>query len=103
MPAALRGALCPLPLTLLRTAPATLKWYCSSSAGVDGYCKDDGVFANPDCLLTNSNGYGVTIAEHVVMVTLMLLRRLPEYAARSAGAPLAGQPPAGALHPGQLS
>ena len=34
---------------------------------------------NPDCLLTNSNVYGVTIPEHVVMVTLMLLRRMPEY------------------------
>ena len=39
------------------------------------------MFANPDCLLTNSNVYGVTIAEHVVMVTLMLLRRMPEYEA----------------------
>ena len=41
--------------------------------------KNDGIFANPDCMLTNSNSYGVTIAEHVVMVTLMLLRRMPEY------------------------
>ena len=64
---------------LLRAAPATLKWYCCAFAGVDPYCKDDGIFANPDCLLTNSNVYGVTIAEHVVMVTLMLLRRMPEY------------------------
>ena len=64
---------------LLRSAPASLKWYCCSYAGVDPYCKDPSVFANPDCMLTNSNGYGVTIAEHVVMVTLMLLRRMPEY------------------------
>nr|WP_326184440.1 D-2-hydroxyacid dehydrogenase [uncultured Oscillibacter sp.] len=64
---------------LLRAAPAALKWYCCSFAGVDPYCKDPSIFANPDCLLTNSNGYGVTIAEHVVMVTLMLLRRMPEY------------------------
>ena len=64
---------------LLRSAPASLQWYCCSFAGVDPYCKDDGIFANPDCMLTNSNGYGVTIAEHVVMVTLMLLRRMPEY------------------------
>ena len=64
---------------LLRAAPATLKWYCCAFAGVDPYCKDDGIFANPECLLTNSNGYGVTIAEHVVMVTLMLMRRMPEY------------------------
>ena len=66
---------------LLRAAPASLKWYCCSFAGVDPYCKDPSVFANPDCMLTNSNGYGVTIAEHVVMVTLMLLRRMPEYEA----------------------
>ena len=64
---------------LLRTAPATLKWYCCAFAGVDPYCKDESIFANPDCLLTNSNGYGVTIAEHTVMVTLMLMRRMPEY------------------------
>lgn len=64
---------------LLRAAPASLKWYCCSFAGVDPYCKDPSIFANPDCLLTNSNVYGVTIAEHVVMVTLMLLRRMPEY------------------------
>ena len=65
---------------LLREAPAGLQWYCCSFAGVDLYCKDPALFANPDCLLTNSNVYGVTIAEHVVMVTLMLLRRMPEYA-----------------------
>ena len=64
---------------LLRAAPATLKWYCCAFAGVDPYCKDPSIFANPDCLLTNSNGYGVTIAEHVVMVALMMLRRMPEY------------------------
>ena len=64
---------------LLRAAPATLKWYCCSFAGVDPYCKDPTIFANPDCVLTNSDVYGVTIAEHVVMVTLMLLRRMPEY------------------------
>lgn len=64
---------------LLRAAPASLKWYCCSFAGVDPYCKDPALFANPDCMLTNSNGYGVTIAEHVIMVLLMLLRRMPEY------------------------
>lgn len=64
---------------MLRSAPVSLKWYCCSFAGVDPYCKDPVIFANPDCILTNSNVYGVTIAEHVVMVTLMLLRRMPEY------------------------
>lgn len=64
---------------LLRKAPATLKWYCCAYAGVDPYCRDESLFANPDCLLTNSNCYGVTIAEHVVMVLLMLLRQMPVY------------------------
>ena len=64
---------------LLRTAPATLEWYCASSAGVDAYCRDESLFANPNCLLSNSNAYGVTIAEHTVMVTLMLLRQMPAY------------------------
>lgn len=64
---------------LLRAAPAGLKWYCCAFAGVDPYCKDDGIFVNPDCILTNSNVYGVTIAEHVIMVLLMMLRRMPEY------------------------
>lgn len=66
-------------LELLRAAPASLKWYCCSYAGVDPYCKDPSLFANPGCLLTNSSCYGVTIAEHVIMVLLMLLRRMPEY------------------------
>ena len=67
-------------LELLKAAPAALKWYCCSFAGVDPYCGKEGLFQNPDCLLSNSaGGYGVTIAEHVVMVTLMLLRRMPEY------------------------
>jgi len=63
----------------LQAAPATLKWYNCAFAGVDPYCKDDSLFANPDCILTNTNGYGVTIAEHVVMVTLMLMRKMPTY------------------------
>ena len=64
---------------LLRAAPASLKWYCASSAGVDVYCTDPTLFANPDCMLSNSNCYGVTIAEHVIMVLLMLLRHMPDY------------------------
>ncbi len=66
---------------ILRSASASLQWCCSASAGVDVFCKDDGMFQNPACLLTNSNCYGVTIAEHIVMVTLMLLRRMPAYQA----------------------
>lgn len=65
---------------LLRSAPATLQWYACCFAGVDPYCKDESIFANPACILTNANVYGVTISEHVVMVLLMLLRRMPDYA-----------------------
>lgn len=54
-----------------------LKWLCVPSAGVD-YLMKPGVFANEDCILTNSSGaYGVTIAEHIIAVTLMLMRDLP--------------------------
>ena len=56
-----------------------LKWACSSTAGVEPYLKP-GVFASPDALLSNSSGaYGVTISEHIIMVTLELMRREPEY------------------------
>ena len=56
-----------------------LKWYASCWAGVDRFCRDD-LYQNPDCLLTNASGaYGTTIAEHSVMVSLMLLRRQMEY------------------------
>ena len=57
----------------------SLKWYCCCWAGVDHFC-DDGLYQNPDCLLTNSSGaYGTTISEHLIMVCLMLLRRQMEY------------------------
>jgi len=56
-----------------------LRWLCSASAGVDHYM-DETIWPNPDCILTNSSGaYGPTISEHIVMVSLMLLRRMPEY------------------------
>lgn len=56
-----------------------LKWLCVPSAGVEPYLAP-GVLPSPDTLLTNSSGaYGVTIAEHIVMAALMLLRRQEEY------------------------
>lgn len=59
----------------LKTMTA-MKWFCTPSAGVDPYCADE-IYCDPDhILLTNSSGaYGITIAEHILMVTLMLLRR----------------------------
>ena len=64
---------------LFFAAPDTLRWYCCAFAGVDPYCKGEGLAAHPQCLLTNSNVYGVTVSEHIVMVTLMLLRRMGDY------------------------
>ena len=56
-----------------------LKWYCCGFAGVD-LLSDDGLYANPDVMLSNSSGaYGLTISEHILVVTLMLLRRMPDF------------------------
>ena len=55
-----------------------LQWFASFYAGVDPLLAP-GVLPE-DVILTNGSGaYGVTIAEHLTMVTLMLLRRNPEY------------------------
>lgn len=57
-----------------------LRWFCASFAGVDNYCAA-ALWPNEEAILTNSAGaYGVTIAEHVMMVTLMLLRQYPQFA-----------------------
>ena len=56
-----------------------LKWFCTPSAGVEPYTPDE-VYPNPDVMLTNSAGaYGITISEHILMVTLMLLRQMPAF------------------------
>lgn len=84
---------------LVRSAPASLQWYSCSYAGADPYCKDDGIFQNPDCLLTNASGaYGVTIAEHIIMVLLMLLRRMPEYEAVMRERGWMGEEPIRSIH-----
>lgn len=63
---------------MLARAAKELKWFSSFSAGVDRLLKP-GVLAE-DVVVTNGSGaYGLTIAEHLIMVTLMLLRRYPEY------------------------
>lgn len=56
-----------------------LKWMCCAYAGVEPFLPD-AAYANPAALLSNSAGaYGVTIAEHIVMVTLELMRRQLDY------------------------
>jgi len=65
-------------LALPKAAPK-LRWLCVPSAGVEPYVPAE-AYANPEAVLTNSSGaYGVTIAEHTVMVTLELMRRQQEY------------------------
>lgn len=56
-----------------------LKWCHTASAGVDNFIKT-GLFDSGEITLTNSSGaYGRAIAEHIIMVSLLLLRRMPEY------------------------
>ena len=63
---------------LVRRAPG-LRWICTPSAGVNQFAPPK-VFAGSRAVLSNSSGaYGVTIAEHIVMATLMLFRRQPDY------------------------
>ena len=62
---------------LSKNAPK-LRWLCTPSAGVNQFAAP-GAFASPDAVLTNSSGaYGVTIAEHTVMLILDVLRRQQE-------------------------
>lgn len=63
---------------LAKNAPK-LEWICTPSAGVNQFT-GDGIFASPGAVLTNSSGaYGVTIAEHTIMMLLSLLRRRLDY------------------------
>ena len=56
-----------------------LKWLCVPSAGVDFLMGPDS-FANESCILTNSSGaYGVSIAEHIITVSLMMMRCITRY------------------------
>ncbi len=56
-----------------------LKWICAPSAGLNQYL-DPPELLPEGVLLSNSSGaYGVTIAEHVILVTLDILRRAEEY------------------------
>ena len=55
-----------------------LKWFASYFAGVDPLVVPGALREN--VILTNGSGaYGITIAEHMIMTALMLLRRYLEY------------------------
>ena len=54
-------------------AAKNIKWLALSTAGVDAYVKPGVVPEN--CIITNSKGaFGLALAEHTVMVALMLVR-----------------------------
>ena len=60
---------------LIPLAPK-LKWFSSISAGVNSYLP----YLKEETILTNSSGtFGVSIAEHLVMVILNMLRAMPTY------------------------
>ncbi|MGN1357516.1 MAG: D-2-hydroxyacid dehydrogenase [Succinivibrionaceae bacterium] len=59
--------------------PENIKWICLPLAGVNNYLNRPELL-NGRCILTSSSGaYGTTIAEHLIMSILMILRRMPEY------------------------
>lgn len=63
---------------LISFAPS-LRWFCSTSAGINAILDSD-LLLGRDLLLSNASGaYGISIAEHIIMVSLMLMRRMPEY------------------------
>ena len=62
---------------------SNLKWLCVTSAGVE-HLMAPGVLANEDCIITNSAGaYGVSIAEHIIAVSIMMMRQLTYHYAES--------------------
>lgn len=64
-------------------ASKNLKWLCVPWAGVDSLMVP-GYFANEECLLTNAAGaYGVSIAEHMIAVSLVMMRRLDQFMAET--------------------
>ncbi|MBR5741326.1 MAG: D-2-hydroxyacid dehydrogenase [Firmicutes bacterium] len=63
----------------LEAAGKNLKWFACPWAGVEPFIRHPEYFPSDDVMLTNSNVYGKTIAEHVIMVLLIMMRRMPEY------------------------
>lgn len=64
--------------SIIKEMPA-LKWCHTAYAGIGAYA-DTGLFDSGEVLLTNSSGaYGRTISEHIIMVTLLLMRSMPKY------------------------
>ena len=80
LPAAEQAEILFTPSPALARSAQRLRWLCTPFAGIDAFT-DPTIFAGRNVILSNSSGaYGVAMAEHIVMVTLMLLRRQGEYA-----------------------
>ena len=62
----------------LLTVAEEVKWFASTWAGVNAYLS--GGALRKGTVLTNARGcFGVTIAEHMITVLLMMMRRIPEH------------------------
>ncbi|MCL2397988.1 MAG: D-2-hydroxyacid dehydrogenase [Defluviitaleaceae bacterium] len=58
---------------------AKLRWFHTQTSGVDYYLKQE-ICLGPDVVLTNSAGaYGIGIAEHLLAMALMLMRKMDGY------------------------
>jgi phosphoglycerate dehydrogenase-like enzyme len=60
-------------------AAKNLKWFHSQAAGVDSYLKPGSGLCESVVLTNSSGAYGIGISEHLITVTLMLLRKMNEY------------------------
>ena len=56
-----------------------LRWVCTPSAGINQFTAKDALPGDQVTLTNSSGAYGVTISEHIVMVTLEIMRRQQDY------------------------
>jgi len=74
----LLGNVSPAIIRKAREEGADLKWVQLNSAGADAYASADVLGA--DTILTCSSGaYGVSVAEHMLAMTMALIRRFGQY------------------------
>ena len=71
-----------LPVGKAKNA-AALEWLQLPSAGVDAYVAP-GVLPENVVLTSSSGAYGLAVSEHMLALSLALVRRFPEYARRQA-------------------
>ncbi len=62
---------------------ANLEWMQLASAGADAFCKE-GILPE-SCVLTNSSGaFSLSVGEHMLAMTLTMIRNFPQYKANQA-------------------